>query len=330
MRPRRLTFACELDPARLSAVFADPTVAADLRALGASVALMLSDLSDERAAVVKDLNSAGVPVIAIPLLPLEKGYYFTPDNLEDALHRYGELKTWTARHQLAWAGVGLDVEPDAQVYLQLMRNPWGVVPMLLRRIFDERRIRRAQQTYAALVDRIHADGLSVENYQFPLIADERWAGSTLLQRLLGLVDVSTDREVWMLYTSVLPGVGPGLLWIYSAEAQAVGIGSTGGGPDIPGHPEVPPLDWETFSRDLRLAHKRCDDLLIHSLEGCVRHGYLHRLRTFDWEQTAPTPRSARVAVGLRALLRAVLWTSAHPWAALTTVAALLLVVVRRR
>ena len=94
---------------------------------------------------------------------------------------------------------------------------------------------------------------AVENYQFPLIADERWAGATLLQRLFGLVDPRTDREVWMLYTSVLPVVGPGLLWIYAAEAEAVGVGSTGGGPDIPGHPQVPALDWDAFSRDLRLA-----------------------------------------------------------------------------
>lgn len=57
----------------------------------------------------------------------------------------------------------------------------------------------------------------------------------------------------MLYTSVLPVVGPGLLWIYAAEAEAVGVGSTGGGPDIPGHPQVPALDWDAFSRDLRLA-----------------------------------------------------------------------------
>lgn len=37
--------------------------------------------------------------------------------------------------------------------------------------------------YEALVARIHADGYRVENYQFPLIADERRAGSTLLQGL---------------------------------------------------------------------------------------------------------------------------------------------------
>src|ERR671933_548582 len=82
-----------------------------------------------------------------------------------------------------------------------MANPWGRFSLLLPRLFDAGRPRRARAPYTDLVERIRADGYPVENYQFPLIADERWAGSTLLQRLMGLVDLRTDREVWMLYTS---------------------------------------------------------------------------------------------------------------------------------
>lgn len=195
-----------------------------------------------------------------------------------------------------------------------MDNPWRLPALLLPRLRDRERPGRARAAYTALVERIHADGYRVENYQFPLIADERWATSTLLQRLLGLVDVRTDREVWMLYTSVFPGsIGPGLLWTYGPEAPAVGVGSTGGGPDIPGHPEVPALDWEAFARDLRLARRWSDDLLIHSLEGCVRQGLLERLRSFDWNQEAAPPRTAWLAAGLRGALRGLLWASAHPW-----------------
>jgi hypothetical protein len=325
-----LTLACELDPARLSALFANPAVIGDLQALGARIALMLSDLSDERARVVQVLNRAGVPVIAVPLLPLGDGYYFTPDNTRQAAERYQEWKAWTARHSLLWAGVGLDIEPDAQVYLQLMHNPWGLVPQLLPRLFDGGRPRRARAAYSALVARIRADGYRVENYQFPLIADERRAGSTLLQRLLGLVDVRTDREVWMLYTSVLPGIGPGLLWTYGAEAEAIGVGSTGGGPDIPGHPQVPALDWEALSRDLRLARHWRDDLLIHSLEGCVEQGFLHRLRTLEWDRPEPVPRSVAAAQSVRQLLKGVLWASAHPGPVSAAAAVLIWALVRRR
>jgi hypothetical protein len=63
-RPR-LTFACELDAARLTALFANGSVLEDLRALDGRVALMLSDFSEARAAVVRQLNAAAIPVIAI-------------------------------------------------------------------------------------------------------------------------------------------------------------------------------------------------------------------------------------------------------------------------
>jgi hypothetical protein len=55
----RLSFACELDPARLVELFADAAVIDDLLALDARVALMCSDFSDERAGVVRQLNAAG-------------------------------------------------------------------------------------------------------------------------------------------------------------------------------------------------------------------------------------------------------------------------------
>jgi hypothetical protein len=123
--PPALTFACELDPARLTALFADPAVTEHLLALRARVALMLSDFSDERAAVVRLLNGAGVLVVGIPLLPLEHGYYFTADNAAEAAARYQEWQAWTRRHDLTWDGVGLDIEPDARVYQQMMNNPWA-------------------------------------------------------------------------------------------------------------------------------------------------------------------------------------------------------------
>src|SRR5947209_2042284 len=291
---------------------------------------MLSDLSDERAAVVRQLNAADIPVVAIPLLPAEEGYYFTADNWERATERYEEWKTWTAQHGLVWEGVGLDIEPDVRFYQQIADNPWRLPAMLLPRLRDGERPRRSRAAYSALVDRIHADGYTVENYQFPFIEDERQAGSTLFQRLLGLVDVRTDREVWMLYTFFLPGVGSGLLWTYAPEAAVIGVGSTGGAPDIPGHPEVPSLTWEEFSRDLQLARHWCDDLLIHSLEGCVRQGFLPRLRSFAWEQHVAPPRGAAIGAALGNVLKGILWTNAHPWYALGSAAAMIWLVSHRR
>jgi hypothetical protein len=229
----QLTFACELDPARLAALFADSSVIDDLLALGARVALTCSDFSDERASQVRRLNAAGVPVVGIPLLPLAEGCY-------------REWAAWTRRHGLVWEGVGLDIEPDARIYLQIMDGPWGLVPMLLPRLFDRARPARSRAAYRGLVEQIHADGWRVENYQFPLIADERQTGSTLLQRL-ALVEVATDREVWMLYSSFMRALGPGLIWAYGHQAPAIGVGTTGGGPDIPGSPQMPSLSWEELA-----------------------------------------------------------------------------------
>ncbi|MBV9094601.1 MAG: hypothetical protein JO132_12110 [Streptosporangiaceae bacterium] len=314
-----LTFACELDPARLAGLFADSSVIEDLLALGARVALMVSDFSAERAEVVRRLNVAGIPVVGIPLLPLAQGYYFTADNAAQAAERYQQWQAWTRRHGLAWAGVGLDIEPDARMYLQIMDNPWGLAPMLLPRLFDRARPQRSRTAYRELVDRIRADGWAVENYQFPLIADERRVGSTLLQRL-ALVDVRTDLEVWMIYSSFMRALGPGLIWSNGPEAAAIGVGTTGGGPDIPGSPQMPSLGWEELARDLRLATRWCDQILIHSLEGCVWQGFLGRLRSFDWTDTATSPERAWAARGFRTCLRAALRASAHPWIMLSVAA----------
>lgn len=325
-----LTFVCELDAPRLTELFADPSVIDDLQALGARVMIMVSDFSAERAHVVRQLNQAGIPLVGIPLFPVEEGYYLTVDNAPRASQRYDEWKQWTAEHGLVWEQVGLDIEPEAQFYLQLMANPWGLLPRLLRRLRDHERVTRARAAYADLVDQIHADGWPVENYQFPFIADERRAGSTLLQRLMGLVDVPTDREVWMQYTSFVGPLGPGILWSYGFESEAIAVGTTGGGPDISSQPQFTPLRWEELARDLRLARRWTDQLYIHSLEGCVWNGYLSRLRSLDWTPASTPPETAAVASLLRAGLRGLLRTSVHPWRAAGLVVALLWLLVRRR
>jgi hypothetical protein len=56
----------------------------------------------------------------------------------------------------------------------------------------------------------------------------------------------------MVYTRS-PSIGLGLLWTYGAEADAISVGSTGVSPDIPGHPQVRALDWDSSAPDLRMA-----------------------------------------------------------------------------
>ena len=60
---------------------------------------------------------------------------------------------------------------------------------------------------------------------------------------------------------------PGMIWSYGPAASAIAVGSTGGAPDIPGHPQVPSLGWDELERDLLLASRFSDDLYIHSCGG---------------------------------------------------------------
>jgi hypothetical protein len=312
MAQPRLSFGCELHAHELEALFANPAVTDQLVALRATVCLGLLDLSPERAAVIHQLNRAGVPVVAWLLLPKEQGYWFNADNAPLAAACYDDFQAWTAGYGLSWQGIGIDIEPDFRELQRLLTGRgWGLLPRLVCRAFDGKRIHRAQTDYRALVDRIRADGYQVESYQLPLIADERKAGSTLLQRLLGLVDVPADRELLMLYTSFLRALGPGFLWSYAPDAQGIGIGITGSGVEPEG--SASPMTWDEFVRDLRLAQQWTDDLFIYSLEGCVYQDFLGPLTTFDWARpVSPPPKMTGLMNAFRKALQSVLWLSAHP------------------
>lgn len=310
-RPR-LTFFCELGTPELEALFADPAVIASLASLEARVSLGLLDLSDGRAGVVRRLNEAGISVVAWLLLPPEEGYWFNLGNSLQAAARYGAFTAWTDEHALRWAGVGLDIEPDMREIRQLAEDRRTLLRTLARRAFDHERLRRARADYGALVARVSAS-YPVESYQVPFIVDERRAGSTLLQRLGGLVDLAVGREVLMLYASFLRPDGEGFVWSYGPEAGAIAVGSTGGGVTVGGAIDVPALSWEELEKSLRLAAQWTHDVYVFSLEGCVRAEYLPRVEAMDWDEPVAAPLGSARRVGrLRRALRAGLWTSAHP------------------
>ncbi|MBZ4416509.1 hypothetical protein [Myxococcus sp. RHSTA-1-4] len=312
MKPRLLTFFCELESRPLCELFATPGVVEDLVALQSGVSLGLLDLGPERAEVVRHLNREGIPVTAWLLLPEEQGYFFHVGNLAQASARYDAFLAWTAEHGLKWAGVGLDLEPDIQELRGFMEGRWRRLPRLLPRLLLGSRLRRGRAGYSALVERIRADGYKVDTYQFPFIVDERQSRSTLLQRVSGVLDLPADREVLMLYTSFARPHGAAVLWSYGPGAASIAVGITGGGIEFPGAKLPPPLDWTELSRDLRLAVRWTHDLHVFSLEGCVRQGFLSRLRTFDWDAPVDPPAlPARRVDAVRRMARAVLRASAH-------------------
>lgn len=312
-----LTFFCELEAAPLEKFFQDRFIMDDLKALNARLSLGILDLSDERAQVVKKLNKLGVKVIAWLLLPKNEGYWFNLDNHPQAVARYEAFKAWSAANELKWDGIGLDIEPDINTFQETRHKKLAMLPELFKRLLDGRRVRQAQEAYRKLVEQMHADGFYVESYHLPLIIDERKAHSTVIQRLAGLVDLEVDHEVLMLYSSFMRPHGQEILWQYAKEADSVGIGNTGGGVDLEGVIDVPPLSWEEFSKDLRLAHASGKPVHIFCLEGCVAQGFLEKLSTFNWDEKEVAPGSLLVRTG-RGILQTVLWNMQRPWVLLVT------------
>jgi len=324
-----LTFFSELESEPLDQLLTQE-VLEGLAELHAGISLGILDLSPRRAEVVRRLNQAGIPVTAWLLLPKDQGYWFNLDNAPQATARYTEFKAWTVENHLHWAGVGLDIEPDIRELELWAKDRRKLISILLRRLFNFKRLRTARSAYTRMISEIHTDGYRVDSYQFPVIADERLTGSSLLQRLAGLVDLPVDREVWMLYTSFLRPSGVGLLCSYGPEAQAIGLGSTGGGVDV-GIMDARPLEWEELARDLRLAWYYNDQIYVFSLEGCVRQGFLPLLRSFQWDAPILMPDSVTQRVkAWRETLQTTLWVGAHILHLLVAAAGLFLVIVGLR
>ena len=322
----QLNFACQMETATLQSLFSDPDVIRDLRLLNAGVTLSLIDLSPGRAQVVRQLNSAGIPVTAWLALPGQQGYYLNASNAAQAELRFTEFQKWTIDSGLRWSGIGLDIEPNLQEFTSFGR----AASAALKRVVDPNTVTRARIAYRAFIARIEAAGYRVETYQFPFIADEREVHSTLLERLFGIVDVRGDSEVLMLYSSFNRPADSALIWQYGPSAQRIVVGITAGDPQ-PGVRRGT-LSWEELSHDVIVASHFSPVVGIYNLEGCVRRGLLAQLIAFDWNQ--PVIISAdqnRQVIRLRARVQAALWTlSRLPYFALAMLLAETWFLLRRR
>ncbi|MGA2072738.1 MAG: hypothetical protein ABSH52_04475 [Terriglobia bacterium] len=308
--PPHIVFACESDLGSLQALFADPTIIADLQDLHAGVALGLGDLSNGRAGVVRRLNAAGIPVDAWLDLPMEQGYYINASNEPQARARFAAFQKWTATNSLHWAAIGLDIEPNIQEFAALRNNKLPLFATLLGRYFDVGRVPRMREAYATLIRQMQSQGYLVETCQFPFIVDERDAHTTLLERLAGLVDVRGNREALMIYTSFNHAMDSAMVWAYGPRAQIIVVGITKSNP--PTDARFPPLDWEEFSRDLRVAAHFSPTVGVFSLEGCVHQGFLPRLKSMNWNEPVTIPTGAvRKAKLLRSRIHIVLWIGSN-------------------
>jgi hypothetical protein len=304
----QLFFASDSATEKLAALFT-PTVIADLKDLHAGVALAIRDFTPQRAQLVRQLMDSGVPVIAWLVLPKEQGYYFNVSNAPQAAARFSEFQAWTAAQSLHWSAVGLDIEPKID---ELQGGAWHLATSFLHRYFDNQRVERARQTYAALIGAMQAAGYRVQTYQLLFLIDERKAHTDILQRMVGLVDVRGDEEVLMLYSSFSRQAGPALIWSYGPESQSIAVGSTAPSGSAKFDARYPPLNWEEFSRDLLVASHFSRMVGVYSLEGCVQQGFLSRLKTLRWDQSVTIPaEQVKNVIHFRHFVRTVLWVSTN-------------------
>jgi hypothetical protein len=284
----KLGFACELETPQLQELFNTPGVISDIRDMNANISIALIDLSEDRAHVIQQLNQAGVPVIAWLALPREQGYYMNSANSANAVARFAEFETWTAKYSLKWSGVGLDIEPNFAEFGKLRKaGKWQLISTILGRsmsISKMRQSKAATKTYSAFIKQIQDRGYPVQTYQLSFIADERKVHSTLLDRIIGVVQAKGNTEAMMLYTSFTHNYGSALIWSYGPQSQAIVVGLTGSGVDTTNSRSTP-LTWKELSNDLIVASHFTNEIGIFSLEGCVKQGFLPLLKNFDWTRT---------------------------------------------
>jgi len=246
------------------------------------------------------LNDRGIPVVASLVVPGEQGYYLNSENAQEADERFTEFQQWTVRYRLDWSAIGLDIEPDIRLFENLLHHRMRLVPSLFVRYFEFSKMRRARTAYSNLIRRMQSQGYDVQTYQLPLIVAERKAHVTLLERLLGIVDVRGNEEVVMIYTSFNKALGSSIIWTLGPDAQEIAIGTTVGGEHA--------LNWNEFSRDLIVAAHFSDTIGIFNLEGSVQRDYLARLETMNWNKSVSiTAQSLAKAHRLRTAIVIVLW-----------------------
>lgn len=307
----RLMFTTELDAGALTRALNTPGILDLLAMQGYGVTLVLPQLDAARAQAVRLLNQRGIGVVASLCLPTEEGFAFNLQNYPRAFEHYSAFQAWARAEDIHFEAVALNIEPPLEDIAQMIPpGRFVAARALLRRLWLAREnilYPAAQAAYSELIVTMHLDGYEVHTFQMPVIADDRRAGTNLLQRALDIVDLPADVNVLMCSSS-LPldpfgnDLGGALIASYGESADALSIGSAGDGdPDAEGYT---PLPWTALRRDLLLAAHYTDLIYIYSLEDCVARGLLSRIAMLDWDAPARPHIRGRALIGL---LRAALF-----------------------
>jgi hypothetical protein len=312
--PPQLFFACcDGGIKDAKAEFTSPALISDLQSLHAGIAISISDLSPERAEIVQTLNHANIPVIAWLVLAPEQGLYLNADNEPAAAARFAEFERWTATYQLKWIKIGLDIEPNFQQFGEWNRgHKLRVLSTLARNYCDFGRVRRARESYASLIAHMRERGYVVQTHQLMFLADERLANTTVLERLFGIVNVASDDEVLMIYSSFNHVADGALAYSYGPDAHSIAVGSTAASGDPLADAKYPPLSLTETLRDLRVASRFSREVGVYNLEGFLRQGMMPELKTMQWDEpVAISQASLKKAQQIRHGVKAILWLATY-------------------
>lgn len=306
-RPR-LIFSTELEGPALLRLLDEPGLVPLLARYDWSVAIGLPRFDEAYAAAARRLLAAGVPLVAWLMPHPDDGIAFSAQNYPQARTSYQAFLAWVRAERLAFEAVGLDIAPPPEV---VSAERLSARYMLQRfwRAGDNVLFPAARAAYAELAAAIRHDGYELHAYQWPVIADDRRAGTTLVQRALEIADLPADLDV-LVCAGSLPiewfggDLGGALVAAYGPGADAISVTLAPRDGDGPGDP------WPAARRDLLLAARHTDIIYLDSLEAGVEAGLLARIAALDWESAARAARLQRVAVGLlRAILFAGLTTA---------------------
>ena len=313
-RPR-LFFFVECEGVALLELLAPPMLEL-LAQQGYGIALALPQFDETNAAAIRRLNHAAIPVVAWLIPPTTDEVGFSLTNYPRATACYRAFRAWVQAAELQIMAVGIEIEPPLETDEW---NTWRLMRVFLRRLWlarDNALYPAARAAYLDLIATIRHDGYEVHTYQIPLIADDRLAGTTLVQRALDIVDLPADVEV-LFCSSQMPidwladDLGGALIAAYGEVADAIAIGSGPGGHD------GMPLGWPSLRRDLLLAAQHTDTIYLTTLEELDKHGMLMQIVTLDWSAHArPAPRRRLMTEVLRTMLFGVLLGARLGWRAL--------------
>ncbi len=275
----KISFFNEQEGKALKNLFADSSLILNLKKLNAEIRMGLLDLSPERAEVLKSLNKANIPVVAWLLLPKEKGYWFHSGNSKDAFERYYEVTNWAKKNGIKFSGIGIDLELDMNDLELYKTNKFKLFGKLIGRLYAKDEFLASKKQYEKLIATMKKDGFRVESYYIPVIKYETAKGRTAIQQVSRFMDLQTDKDIPMLYTSLM-GNPYGTLKLLAIDdnLKSVALGSTGGGFD----PSLNSMKWDDLAYDLRLASKTANELHIFCLEAAVEKGFIPRLIDFDY------------------------------------------------